>query len=206
MQHTCLTSEEFTELGRFDTAVQMFKTAATEYAFYKDSSYLRSTVAFIALSLALGGQTDSANLVRNQNVFMQNRESPVFYYTVLARIAFANGDLLQAESCLDSARYFIKKKSDPTAIALNCYYRAVLALSKKQYNESLVLLDSALQYLDNSPERFRRWKILSGLAAVYFCTNDSGAGFRYYNRAKECAPAGVTVPVIDEFKNCSYRP
>ena len=125
-----------------------------------------------------------------------------FWTTIEARIARYAKQLDESERLLESIVLSGRKKKELFGLALNSYYRASIRCAKKDYHGAKVLLHEALQYLDISPEQFRRWKILLGLSTVEFCAGNSEKGAFYHARAQECAPVGVQIPALHTLSTC----
>jgi tetratricopeptide (TPR) repeat protein len=192
------------ELERYDSAVSYFSNCISEYLFYKDSAKLHTATAFHSLALALSGDMDGALKISCSDAFKRNQIDPVFNYTVNARLLQIQKKYAQASLLYDSAFVLLRKSGDVYGLSVNYYYRATIAFSQNDLPRSEALFDSAIVAMDKIPQRFRRWKILAGLSAVNFCQGEDETAMRFFYRAQECVPAGITIPDLESLKNCTY--
>jgi tetratricopeptide (TPR) repeat protein len=100
----------------------------------------------------------------------------------------------EAEAYLDQAMLCYKKKKNSNGMAQVEYYRASIAYTAASYEDARQHLALSLTYLEGVPERYRRWRVLLASAAAAFCMNDRDAGERFFKRALDCAPGGITLP------------
>ena len=187
------------EKGIFDSARQYFYDSYGEFLFYKDSSQASSTAGFLALAYASSGKRDSAwEICRGK----YGRNQSAFWNTIRARVCLLENNSTDAAGLLEKAALQYNGKKDAHALALNCYYRASVVFSNKSYSSARLLLDSALILFDRVPGRYDRWKVLVGLSGVEFCNGLEQNGYRFYKRAQECAPLGISIPALERVRSC----
>ena len=187
------------EKGIFDSARQYFYDSYGEFSFYKDTSQASFTAGFLALAYASSGEMDSAwEICRGK----YGRNQSAFWNTICARVCLLENNFTDASGLLEKAALQYNIKKDAHALALNCYYRALVDFSNKSYSSAHLLLDSALTLLDRVPGRYDRWKVLVGLSGVEFCNGLEQNGYRLYKRAQECAPMGISIPALERVRSC----
>lgn len=189
------------EMDQYDSANRYFSASLQEYIFYHDSSGEAAVTAWKAMSYSFSGKHDSAEILCTTAGFNRNRSNLPFWYTVRARMESAKRNYLHASLLLDSALNILRKKEDFDLLSMNCFYRGSIAAVEKRFDKALMLLDSAIELSNESGAKYRRWKILLKLVEVNISLHNENAAHRFYYRAMECAPSGVTLPGIREINN-----
>jgi tetratricopeptide (TPR) repeat protein len=195
------------ELGALDSADSAFQASYREHIFYKDDETSRTVAGFIALVSARQGRYDNAFewYERGRPQELKDPESTAFWLTVQAVVGMVKDRMPEAESYLDRAMISYKKEKKYNGMAQVDYYRAAIAFSSANYEDAKQHLAESLAFLDKSPERYRRWRVLLASATVAFCMHDAEQGQRYYKRALDCVPKGIALPSDDEVTGCPKK-
>lgn len=192
------------ELGLLDSADTAFRASYRELVFYKDDETGRTVAGFIALVYARQGRYDNAFewYERGRPQILKGPELTAFWLTVQAVVGMVRNRAPEAEGYLDRAMECYKKIKMYNGMSGVDYYRASISFSSANYEEAKQHLVESMAFLDKSPERFRRWRVLLASATVAFCLHDTDAGQRYYKRALDCVPAGVALPPVGKVTSC----
>jgi tetratricopeptide (TPR) repeat protein len=192
------------ETGLLDSAELAFLAAHREFSYYKDSVNAGSAAGFIALVFCRHGMYDSAFAWyrRGRPKELIKSGETAFWLTVQARISLLQNRIPEASAWLDRAMEAYRKEKSWNGMAQVDYYRAGIAYSQARHEDARSMLAASLSLLDCSPERYRRWRVLLASATVSFCLRDTEAGERFYRRSLDCAPRGISLPLVETIQGC----
>jgi tetratricopeptide (TPR) repeat protein len=193
------------ELGYLDSAEQAFGAAQRDFVFYRDDANSRMAAGFLALVGCQRGMYDQAYswYEKGRPEVLKDRTETAFWLTVQARIAMLKNRTPEAKGYLDKAMECYAREKMYNGMAQIEYYRAQISCSEKKYDDAGAYLASSLACLDKAAQRYRRWRVLLASSAVAFCRSEEDQGLRFYRRAQDCVPAGITLPSIDNIRSCT---
>jgi len=187
------------EEDAFDSAQKYFLESYSEFLFLGDTLSASSAAGFICLSYAGIGALDSAKMIADGT----GTGGGAFWGMVRGRLYLNEGRPEDALREFSAVADLYKKKKNFEQLSLNCFLRGKAALYLKDFKRSRELLDSSIVLLDKTGVRYSRWRVLTGLSALEFCTGEEQRGVMFYRRAQECAPEGVIIPALEKVKSCS---
>ena len=192
------------ELGKNDSALTYLRKSNNAFLKYGDTAQASMSAGYLALLYVKKGLADIAYRIYEKNNYSKNNVHEAFWLTVKARIFIQYGKYEKAVSNLKKARTIYLKANDYDGLAGNYLFIAAIPFRKQQYKESYVLLQNALDCVDKSDVKYRRWKILFDLALVCMQRGNKQMGIDYYSQAKGCAPQGVTLPSLGALSKNKY--
>jgi len=189
----------FYEMAVIDSAVLYNRRAYEEFKALGDGAQASTAAAFLALCLAAGGDGEQAREWLKTAASTAGRKDSDHYLAVIRgmvdhRLASKTAD----EGAVDAAQAYYKKAKEGRMLSTIYILKADRDMSKGAYAAASGYLDSALTVIEASRERYKRSRILLRFAAIAFKNGDDGAGKRYYERARDCAPKGAAVPPMEE--------
>jgi tetratricopeptide (TPR) repeat protein len=196
------------ELGLLDSAESAFSTAHRDFLYYHDSGRAARAAGFISIVNAQAGRYDSAYAWygRGRPKDLRGSEETAFWLTVQARLCLMKDRVPEAMGYLDRAMECYKDEKMWSGMAQVDYDRAGISYTAGRHDEARGLLASSLAFFDKSGERYRRWRVLLASAAVSFCLRDEEAGVRFYTRAADCIPKGITpLPLMESVRTCPAK-
>ncbi len=184
------------EMGKNDSALIYLRKSNKALLMYGDTAEASMSAGYIALLYVKRGLPDIAYRIYEKNNYSKNNVHEAFWLTVKARIFIQYGKYQKAVSNLKRARTIYLKANDYDGLAGNYLFFAAIPFRKQQYKESHIMLQSALDCVNKTNIKYRRWKILFDLALVSMQMGNKQIGLDYYSQAKECTPQGVTLPSL----------
>jgi len=189
----------FYEMGVIDSAVLYNRRAYEEFKAIGDGAQASTAAAFLALCLATGGDGGQAREWLNTAASSAGRKDSDLYLAVIrGMVDHRLTAKIADEGAVDAAQAYYKKAKEGRMLSTIYILKADHNMSKGAYPAAAGYLDSALTVIEASRERYKRSRILLRLAVIAFKTGDDGAGKRYYERARDCAPKGAAVPPMEE--------
>ena len=189
------------DLERYDSALAYFAGSYAEFKACRDSAAAERTAGFISLTFSELGNSDSAFAWYGRGAAGEaGKEGRALWLFIHGRLIWARDHGKEAVTYFEEAYAIYKKQKTYNAMAHMCRLRAGVYYSFGDYQESKKLIDEALFLSDKSRLRPNRFKILLAACSIYNRLNDREAARRFFERAKNCAPAGgVSIPTFEVF-------
>jgi len=191
----------FYEMGVIDSAVLYNRRAYEEFIALGDGAQASAAAAFLALCLVAGGDGEQARewlKTAASSASAARKDSDRYLAVIRGLIDFRLTGKVSDEGAVDAAQAFYKKAKEGRMLSTIYILKADHNMSKGAYPAATGYLDSALIVIEASRERYKRSRILLRLAVIAFNAGDENTGKRYYERARDCAPKGVTFPSMEE--------
>ncbi|MDR3013238.1 MAG: tetratricopeptide repeat protein [Chitinispirillales bacterium] len=190
------------EMNRPDSAALYFGKAHGEFTILGRKEEAARTAAWLALCFASAGDETAARRWFDTAASSADMNQPAsdrhFYAVMKATLDFRLSSGIGDEAALNAAYTFYKKQKKHSALATIYILKADVEFSKNNCTAANQYLKNALASLDMSGERYRRSGTLIKLARANFCIGDSNLGKHFYERARDSAPKGITIPSIEE--------
>jgi tetratricopeptide (TPR) repeat protein len=189
------------ELDCYDSAFACFVGAYGEFADCHDGPAAQRAAGFVALTLCETGAIDSAVAWYKRGTALgAGTEEQALWLFIRGRLTWARDHGKEALTFFEEAGTLYKKQKAYGAMAQMCRLRAGVYYYFGDFQESKKCIDEALSLSDKSKLRTNRFKILLAACSIYNRLNDGPAARRFYERAKNCAPAGIApIPSFEAF-------
>ncbi|MFW6244324.1 MAG: hypothetical protein ACOC36_00410 [Fibrobacterota bacterium] len=197
------TGRAFYELGTMDSAVSYLTRSYEEMLFYKDSVSASRAAAMLALCEAgRGDEAQSSSWFRKTEP-LRGEDCEHYYSFIKAKSSWILSRRIENPQALEEAQAYYSKKKEFGSLSQIYYLKAENTRASGDCGASREYLENALDALDRTQERFRRYRVLLALASVQFCSGQEEAGRRCYNRAVDCAPLGIELPSMNQVSSCA---
>jgi tetratricopeptide (TPR) repeat protein len=196
------------ELGQLDSAALYLAKAYEDFILYGNKNEASKSAAFLALCFATAVDdalakkwwntaTSSVNTANKKNKGQEH-----YYAVIKGIIDFKLTSKVSDENAIHTALAFYKKGKNHSALSTTYTLLADIELSKGNCAAASQYLKGVQTSIDKSGEKYKRSRALLTLAKISFCSNDEKFGRHYYERAIDCAPKGVLIPLVDEISSC----
>ncbi|MDR0331775.1 MAG: hypothetical protein LBH93_08725 [Chitinispirillales bacterium] len=189
----------FYEMGAADSASAYSVKAYGEFIMFSDSLGASSAAAFLAICRASSGDGEQA---RKWLLAASRPNAPKgrAHYLAVAKgmVDYRLSSAIDNESAVDAALAYCKKRQDHPMLSTIYILKADVELAKGNCAAASPYLDSALNSIGKSREKYKGSGALLKLSAIKLCAGDARAGKHYYERAVDCAPKGAAVPALEE--------
>jgi tetratricopeptide (TPR) repeat protein len=201
------------ELGMSDSAALHFVMAYEEFVVFAGVAAASRSAAWAALSFAATGDemrarcwlgtAETAAAIANAGS-KRGRATDEHYFALMrGLIDFRLSSRVTDENALIAALAFYRKQKNHSSLSTLYVLLADMEFARGNCTAAKRLLDEALASMDKSGEMYRRSTALQRAAAVSFCLGEETAGRRYYRRAVDTVPRGLTVPPAEEVAACA---
>jgi tetratricopeptide (TPR) repeat protein len=196
----------FYELDVNDSALPYFQRSYEAFLSCKDDPAGRRGAGFIALTFSNMGQNDSAMAwyKRATAVTADKKERP-FWLSVHGRLLWRRDHGKEALNYFEEAFTLYKKIKAYNAMAQMCFMRAEIYCFYTDYAEARKIIEESLFWGDKSELRYDRFRILLSAASISACLGDKAGAQGYYQRARQCAPFGISLPSMETIMECGKR-
>ncbi|HEX7511613.1 MAG TPA: tetratricopeptide repeat protein [Chitinivibrionales bacterium] len=202
-QYTFNIGRCFFELGGYDSALVYFQSAYSEFGFCGDDPASRRSAAFIALAFSDSGLADSAmawyKRAAARKIDKKDRPFMVFLH---GRLLWNRDHGREALTYFEEAFKVYKKLRAYQGMAQTCRYQAEIYRAFGEYADAVKCVEEALSWNDKSDQRFDRFPTLLLAASLSACADNSARARWYYERARQCACAGMRIPPLQEILEC----
>jgi tetratricopeptide (TPR) repeat protein len=190
------------ELDKYDSALACFTGAYREFIACRDSAAAARTAGFVALTHIELGAIDSGFSWYSRGTGMApGKEERALWLSLHGRLVWARDHGREALTYFEEACALYRKQKAYHAMAQMCRLRAGVYCYFSDFQEAKKLIDEALSLSDRSEQRPDRFRILLAASSIYNRLNDLPAGRRFFERAKNCAPAGhAPLPSFEDFQ------
>jgi len=134
---------------------------------------------------------------------MDNPKSNRHYYAVIrGQLDFKLTNNISDINALNAAHAFYRKQKNHAMLSAIYTLKADAEFAGGNCAAADRYLQNALSSNQKTREMYRRSGILLRLSQISFCDGDERMGRHYYERARDSAPKGATVPPMDEVSLC----
>jgi tetratricopeptide (TPR) repeat protein len=206
-RHLSNIGRAYYELGQVDSAALYFAKAYEDFLIWGGINEASKSAAFLALCFAHAGDGSQAQQwfnIATKSIDMDKPKSNAHYYAVMrGTIDFKLTSTVTNETAIDAAFAFYLREKNHSALTTVYLLKANLEFSRSNCPVAIRYLNDALSSNGQTRENYRRSGILLKLAKISFCTGDEKMGKHYYERARDCVPRGMTIPLMDEVATCN---
>jgi tetratricopeptide (TPR) repeat protein len=196
----------FLELDKVDSAVAYFTKSYTDYILFGNAKAANQAAGYAALAFVAATQADSAFLWYKKGYGdPQTPEDKAFWLMIHGKISWLRDHSKEAITYFDEAYTWYTKKKSYHGAAQMSLLRARAYLYFGDSEEAKKQIQDALALGDKTNLRFDRFRLLLCAATVYTCANEMPKAEWYYNRAVQCIPDGIPLPVKEQVLTCTTK-